>query len=58
MVDTPKYPVLTDKKAVQNWRANHDLHILLIIKQNGLTKSQAVVQAYHEGHEGLNKRLG
>lgn len=58
MAEPTKYPVLTDKKAVQNWKANHDLHVLLIIKQNGLTKSQAVVQAYHEGLDGLNKRLG
>ncbi|GHA11875.1 hypothetical protein GCM10007989_02780 [Devosia pacifica] len=49
--------VITDKKALLNWRTNHDLHVLLIMKQHKLTKSQALVQAYHEGAEGLNKRL-
>lgn len=50
--------VLTDKKAVANWRTKHDLHVLMIMEKNGLTKAQAVVQAYHEGVDGLNKRLG
>lgn len=49
--------VLTDKKALANWRTNFDLHVLMIMKQHSLTKAQAVVQAYHEGVVGLNKRL-
>jgi hypothetical protein len=49
--------VLTDKKALLNWRTNHDLHVLMIMKQHGLTKAQALVQAYHEGSDGLSKRL-
>lgn len=49
--------MVTDKKALAAWRANYDLHVLLLMKQHGLTKSQAVVQAYHEGAEHLNKRL-
>lgn len=50
--------VLTDKKALAKWRTNHDLHVLMIMNKHGLTKAQAVVQAYHEGVDGLNKRLG
>lgn len=50
--------VLTDKQAVAKWRTNHDLHVLMIMKRHDLTKAQAIVQAYHEGVDGLNKRLG
>lgn len=50
-------PILTDKKALLNWRTNHDLHVLMIMKRHGLSKGQALVQAYFEGAEGLNKRL-
>lgn len=50
--------VITDKKALQNWRTNHDLHVLLIMKQHGLTKPLALVQAYAEGVDGLTKRMG
>nr|QJB21597.1 MAG: hypothetical protein [Microvirus sp.] len=59
MVDEVKNApaVLTDKKALAKWRTNHDLHVLMIMNKHGLTKAQAVVQAYHEGVEGLNKRL-
>ena len=55
--DVKTVSVITDKKALLNWRTNHDLHVLLIMKRHGLTKSQALVQAYHEGAEGLQKRL-
>lgn len=48
---------LTDKGAFNAWRTNHDLHVLLLMKA-GKTKAQALVLAYHEGVEGLNKRLG
>lgn len=57
MTDQNKLQVMTDKKAVANWRTNYDLHVLMIMKQHGLTKAQAIVQAYAEGVEGLNKRL-
>lgn len=49
--------VITDKKAVLNWRTNHDLHVLMIMKQHGMTKGQASVQAYAEGVDGLNRRM-
>jgi hypothetical protein len=49
--------ILTDKKALLGWKTNHDLHVLLIMKRHGLSKGQAMVQAYHEGAEGLQKRL-
>lgn len=55
--NAPKFPVL-DKKASGAFKNKLDLHVLLIIQQNGLTKSQALVQAYHEGVEALGKRLG
>lgn len=58
MADEVKnYAVITDKKALLKWRTNHDLHVLLIMNRHGLTKGQAMVQAYHEGAEGLSKRL-
>lgn len=47
-----------DKTAKAAWKTNHDLHVLLIQKKHGLSKADASVQAYHEGIEGLNKRLG
>lgn len=50
--------IITDKKALLNWRNKHDLHVLMIMNKHGLTKGQALVQAYHEGPEGLGKRLG
>lgn len=53
-----KHVVMTDKKAIANWRLNHDLHVGLIMKTHGLTKTVASVQAYAEGVEGLTKRLG
>lgn len=46
-----------DKKTFAAWKANSDLHVVLIVKQDGLSKSVAAVQAYYEGVEGLNKRL-
>lgn len=49
--------IITDKKALLAWRTNHDLHVLLLMKQEKLSKGAAVVQAYHEGVDGLNKRL-
>lgn len=48
---------MSDAKAYAAWRTNHDLHVLLLMK-GGKTKAQALVVAYHEGVEGLNKRLG
>ena len=47
-----------DKAAGKQWRTNFDLHVLLIAKKHGLSKADATVQAYHEGVDGLNKRLG
>lgn len=49
--------MVKDKKAFASWKTNNELHVMLCMKQNGLTKSQAGVQAYFEGVEGLNKRL-
>lgn len=49
--------IMTDKKALLKWRTNHDLHVLLIMNKHGVPKAQATVQAYHEGAEGLTRRL-
>lgn len=51
-------PAMLDKTAAKNWRTNHDLHVLLIMRQHSVSKADAVVQAYHEGVEGRTKRLG
>lgn len=50
---------ILDKKAFGAWRTNFDLHVLMLMKKHPvLSKAQAQVQAYHEGVDGLNKRLG
>lgn len=49
---------LLDKKALAAWKTNADLHVLLIMKQHGVSKSVAVTQAYFEGVDGVKKRLG
>lgn len=46
-----------DKKAKATWRTDHDLHVLLIMKQKSCSKGDATVQAYAEGRNGLSKRL-
>lgn len=51
-------PALLDKKAATAWRTNHDLHVLLLMKQESVTKPVAQVQAYFEGVDGLKKRMG
>lgn len=43
---------------MKSWRNNFGLHVALLVKKHGLSKADATVQAYHEGVEGLNKRLG
>lgn len=46
-----------DKKAKLQLRTDHDLHVLLIMKQKTCAKSEAQVIAYAEGRNGLSKRL-
>lgn len=46
-----------DGKALAAVKANHDLHVLLLMRQAGISKSKATVLAYHEGEAGLNTRL-
>lgn len=55
---SPRQSGVLDKKALAAWKANADLHVLLIMRQNGVAKSVAATQAYHEGVDGLTKRLG
>lgn len=56
MADEVKSVVL-DKKAIPEWRTNHDLHVLLIMRKDKMSKPNAIVQAYHEGIDGLKKRM-
>lgn len=49
--------MMLEKKALAKHKQSHDLHVLLLIKQESVTKSAAQVQAYHEGIEGLQRRL-
>lgn len=45
---------MTDEKQ----KSDFDLHLLLIMKQEGLSKAKAHFRAWCEGPDGLNKRLG
>lgn len=49
---------LLDKKALATWKNKHNLHVLLVLDQEGCTKAVAEAQAYHEGVEGLAARQG
>jgi hypothetical protein len=49
---------LDDKKAFKAWKTNHELHLLLIMKQHNVTKADALVYAYYEGGSVLNQRMG
>lgn len=44
-------------KAVKLVKSDLDLHVLLLQKRLGLTKSQANAYAYSEGPAGLSNRL-
>lgn len=46
-----------DKKAIAKAKADHDLHVLLIIRQDEISKSKAITIAYAEGAAGLKERL-
>lgn len=46
------------KKAEAEAKTNHDLHVLLVMKQDNVSKSKALLTAYREDKAGLNKRLG
>lgn len=49
---------MIDKKAQDEYKRKHDLHVLLIQEQEKATKAKATIQAYAEGIEGVAKRLG
>lgn len=49
--------VVTDRVALAKLRQSFNLHVFAIMRQHGLTKSQAMVQAYHEGVEGIARRI-
>lgn len=46
-----------DRKRLAADKADFDLHVLLIMRTDGYTKSKAVVTAYREGKPGLKVRL-
>lgn len=52
-----EYPVL-DKSARKAWTTKFQLHVQLLMVKHGLSKPDAMAQAYHEGVETLGKRLG
>lgn len=39
-------------------KADHDLHVLLIMRGGEKSKNKALLTAYREGLSGLEKRLG
>lgn len=48
-----------EKKALAKAATDFNLHVLLVMRQDGLSKAQAQARAYDEGVDGLNaKRLG
>jgi len=49
--------MILDKKGLAATKQNMDLHVLLIMKQENISKAQAQANAYSEGAEGLVKRL-
>jgi len=53
-----KIGATTTAKEWQSLRQDFDLHVGLVLKQDKLTKAKAIIQAYKEGTEGLNARLG
>lgn len=46
-----------EKKALVKAASDFNLHVLLIVRQDGLSKTQSQVRAYLEGAAGLDKRL-
>ncbi|MBU1335213.1 MAG: hypothetical protein KJ944_19355 [Alphaproteobacteria bacterium] len=50
-------PVNALKLRVKAAKADHDLHVALLVKREKLTKAEAVVMAYLDGLGGLNDRL-
>lgn len=50
--------MITDKKALAEYKRKHDLHVLLFMERHRVTKSVATVQVYAAGVEGLAKLLG
>ncbi|QCS37254.1 hypothetical protein [Tortoise microvirus 75] len=48
--------MMLDKKALATFKNKNMLHVLLIMDQEKVSKSTAIVQAYHEGVEGLGAR--
>lgn len=53
MVDLTK----EEKKTLAKAASEFNLHVLLIVRQDGLSKAQSQVRAYLEGAVGLEKRL-
>lgn len=45
--------MITDKKKLAQAKNDHDLHVLWIMKQHGVTKANAIVQAYMAGPDQL-----
>ncbi|QCS37238.1 hypothetical protein [Tortoise microvirus 73] len=52
-----KAPVNGLRERVKRAKTDHDLHVLLLMKREGLSKSDAIVMAYLDGLNGLQDRL-
>ena len=50
-------PDAAARKLAGEIKQDFDLHVLLIVKQEKLVKSKALVLAYSEGKSGLSARL-
>ncbi|OCC05611.1 hypothetical protein BA190_07550 [Labrys sp. WJW] len=45
------------KKALSSNQRDHDLHVMLIMRDEDVSKTKALAQAYWEGSAGLTERL-
>ncbi|QCS37034.1 hypothetical protein [Tortoise microvirus 43] len=57
-IKAPEVVVKTEKARVKGAKASHDLHVLLLMRTHGLSKSEAIVLAYLDGYDGVDKRMG
>ena len=47
-----------EKKAFAKAKSDHDLHVLLLMKNEDISKSNAIVKAYAQGRAALAGLLG
>lgn len=49
----PQTSLVVNKDLVKAYKADHDLHVALLMKKHGFTKSQATVAAYATGSTAI-----